>query len=201
MTRGSTPATALATNRPSGSAPSSAALSALAITSAAAPSLMPLELPAVTVPSGRKAGFSAASFSRDVSGTRVLVAADVADRDELVVEAARLGGGRVPALALEREGVLVLAGDAEPLGDVLPGLAHRLEREHRLQAWVGEAPAEGRVPGGLVAAREGVLWLSGDEGRPRHRLRAAGHEELPVARAGPRGTRIRPPRAPRRTAG
>ena len=35
---------------------------------AAAPSLMPLALPAVTVPLGRKAGFRRASFSIVVSG-------------------------------------------------------------------------------------------------------------------------------------
>ena len=51
ITRGSTPATALATKAPSGSTPSSRAFSSDAITSAAAPSLRPLELPAVTVPS------------------------------------------------------------------------------------------------------------------------------------------------------
>src|SRR5919204_320904 len=68
ITRGSTPATALATKRPSGSTPSARAFSSLATTSAAAPSLIPLALPAVTVPSRRKAGFSVASFSAVVSG-------------------------------------------------------------------------------------------------------------------------------------
>jgi hypothetical protein len=68
MTRGSTPATALATKRPSGWMPSSTAFSSLATTSAAAPSLIPLELPAVSVPPSRKAGFRAASFSGVVSG-------------------------------------------------------------------------------------------------------------------------------------
>jgi acetyl-CoA acetyltransferase family protein len=68
ITRGSTPATEEPTNAASGWAPSSRAQSSLAITSAAAPSLMPDELPAVTVPSARNAGFSAASFSALVSG-------------------------------------------------------------------------------------------------------------------------------------
>ena len=68
ITRGSTPATALPTNVPSGSTPSSRARSSEAITSAAAPSLIPDALPAVTVPPSRKAGCSVASFSSDVSG-------------------------------------------------------------------------------------------------------------------------------------
>ena len=57
----------------------------LAITRAAAPSLMPLEFPAVTVPPSRNAGRSAASFSapcRAADARR----GDVADRDELVGE-------------------------------------------------------------------------------------------------------------------
>ena len=107
----------------------------------------------MTVPPARNAGFSAASFSSEVSGRGCSSRADVADRHELVVEAAGLDRGRVPALALEREGVLVVARDAEALGDVLAGLAHRLEREHRLEARVREAPAERRVPDRLVAAR------------------------------------------------
>ena len=68
ITRGSTPAAALPTNAPSGSAPSARAFSSDAITSAAAPSLIPLAFPAVTVPPSRKAGFSAASFSAVTSG-------------------------------------------------------------------------------------------------------------------------------------
>src|SRR5262245_16174526 len=68
ITRGSTPATALPTKAPSGSTPSAWARSSLAITRAAAPSLMPLELPAVTVPPSLNAGLSVASFSRLVSG-------------------------------------------------------------------------------------------------------------------------------------
>src|SRR5436190_7736291 len=68
ITRGSTPATAPPAKAPSGSTPSSRAFSADAITSAAAPSLIPEEFPAVTVPLSRNAGFSAESLSRSVSG-------------------------------------------------------------------------------------------------------------------------------------
>ena len=68
ITRGSTPATALPTNAPSGSIPSSFAFSSLARTSAAAPSLSPAALPAVIVPPCRNAAFSPASACAVVSG-------------------------------------------------------------------------------------------------------------------------------------
>ena len=55
------------TTRASGSRPSSAAVSSLAITRQAAPSLRVEALPAVTVPPSRKTGFSFASFSSEVS--------------------------------------------------------------------------------------------------------------------------------------
>ena len=154
MTRGSTPATALPTNAPSGSTPSSRARSSLAITSAAAPSLIPLELPAVTVPPSRNAGLSAASFSTLVSGrgcsSRVTSPTGTSSSSKRPAVVRR----RPALLRLERERVLLLARDAVALGHVLARLAHRLEREHRLQPRVGEAPAERRVADGLVAARE-----------------------------------------------
>ena len=89
----------------------------------------------------------------------------------------------MPALALESERVLILAANAEALGDFLAGFAHRLEGEHGLHARVRKAPAKRRVPGGLGAARERVLGLPRDERRARHRLGAARDEELPVAGA------------------
>ena len=68
MYAGSTPATAEAMTRAIGRRPSSSAVSAEASSTAAAPSLMPEELPAVTVPSVRNTGRSWASFSGVVSG-------------------------------------------------------------------------------------------------------------------------------------
>ncbi len=56
------------TMRASGVMPSSAARVSLITITAAAPSLSGQLLPAVTLPSGRKAGFSSASFSTVVSG-------------------------------------------------------------------------------------------------------------------------------------
>ncbi len=56
------------TIRASGVMPSSAALTSLITTTAAAPSLSGQQLPAVTVPFGRKTGCSAATFSIVVPG-------------------------------------------------------------------------------------------------------------------------------------
>mmetsp|Transcript_1505 Transcript_1505/g.4692 ORF Transcript_1505/g.4692 Transcript_1505/m.4692 type:complete len:204 (-) Transcript_1505:760-1371(-) len=63
MIFGSTPALAYATTRPSGVPPSCAATDSAATTTAAAPSLMPDALPAVTVPSFLNAARSLPSFS------------------------------------------------------------------------------------------------------------------------------------------
>ena len=56
------------TIRASGVMPSSAALTSLITTTAAAPSLSGQQFPAVTVPSGRNTGLSAATFSIVVPG-------------------------------------------------------------------------------------------------------------------------------------
>ena len=154
ITRGSTPATAEPTNAPSGSTPSSRAFSSLAITSAAAPSLIPLALPAVTVPSGAERGLQLRERLRSRLGPRMLVDGDLADGDELVVEAPGRVRRRPALLRAQRERVLILARHAPALGDVLARLAHRLEREHLLEARVREAPAERRVPDRLVRRAE-----------------------------------------------
>ena len=111
----------------------------------------------------------------------MLVAIEVAHRDELVVEAPRFDGGSPTLLRAERECVLLLARHVPPLGDVLAGLAHRLEREQLLQRRVREAPAERRVVHDAVAAWEPAVRLRGDERRARHRLDAAGDEQVAVA--------------------
>ena len=98
-------------------------------------------------------------------GPRVLVAHDVADGHELLVEAARVGGGGPAPVRLEGECVLFLARDAVTLGHVLAGLAHRLERKQLLEPRVREAPAEVRVVERLVAARERPVRLRDDERR------------------------------------
>mmetsp|Transcript_18415 Transcript_18415/g.58713 ORF Transcript_18415/g.58713 Transcript_18415/m.58713 type:complete len:226 (-) Transcript_18415:534-1211(-) len=68
MIFGSTPALAYATTRPSGVPPSCAATDSAATTTAAAPSLMPDALPAVTVPSFLNAARSLPSFSAVAPG-------------------------------------------------------------------------------------------------------------------------------------
>ncbi len=65
---GSTPARANALKRARGFSPSSSAFSRLMISTAAAPSVICDELPAVTMPSGLNAGFSPASTSGVVVG-------------------------------------------------------------------------------------------------------------------------------------
>ena len=67
ITRGATPATAMPTTRALGVRPYLPAVASSASSSAHAPSLTPLALPAVTVPSGRTTPLSEASFSRLVS--------------------------------------------------------------------------------------------------------------------------------------
>ena len=162
---------------------------------------MPLELPAVTVPPARNAGRSLASASGVESGRGMLVDLHVADGDQLVGEAPG-GLRRGPALLrAQREGVLILARHVVALGHVLARLAHALEREHRLHRRVREAPAERAVVEHAVAAREGALGLGRHERRAAHRLDAAGHEEVAVARDARRGRPRRSPRAPRRRAG
>ena len=112
---------------------------------------------------------------------RVLVPREVADRHELVVEAPGLGGGGPAPLRARGERVLVLARDVPALGHVLAGLAHRLERELLLQPRVGEAPAERRVVDGAIAARERRVRLGHHERRAAHGLDAARDEEVAVA--------------------
>jgi hypothetical protein len=153
MTAGSTPATAVATIRAIGRNPRARARSASTTSAAEAPSLMPLELPAVTVPPSRKAGRRRASASGGlgpgcssaIHDDRLALALRDRDRHELVAIATlgdRRGG---VALAGQGEGVLLLAADAQPLGHVLAGLAHRIGVVRRRQCRVDEAPAQRRV--------------------------------------------------------
>ena len=82
---------------------------------AAAPSLSGQLLPAVTSPSGRKAGLSSASFSTVVPGPGAVVGADLGavgegERGDLPFEEAVLLRRHGPLLRAGREVVHVLAG-------------------------------------------------------------------------------------------
>ncbi len=68
MMTGSTPTVVWSTIRARARRPSASAFSRVMSSTAAAPSEICDELPAVTLPSSLKAGFSAASFSSVVSG-------------------------------------------------------------------------------------------------------------------------------------
>ncbi len=99
---------------------------------AAAPSLTPEALPAVTVPSARTIGFSLAERLEagrarmlvPVDDDRIALALRDLDRDDLRREAAVGLRGRGLLLAAQREGVLVRAADLELLGDILAGARH-----------------------------------------------------------------------------
>ena len=108
----------------------------------------------MTVPSLRNAGFSAASFSASVSGrgcssrsSSPAGTSSSAKRPAASAAAQRRCDSSANASWSSRETL-------PALGDVLAGLAHRLEREHLLHPRVREAPAERGVPDGLIAARE-----------------------------------------------
>src|SRR5829696_4336575 len=140
MTAGSTPAVAQETIFASGVRPRFLASSALINTSAAAPSLRPEALPAVTVPSLLKAGFSLAIASSVVPGriysswsTMTSPFLD-GDGNDLVPEPAGLL--RILGLVLRAGGkrVLLYAADLPFGGDVLRGDAHVIAVEGVQQA-------------------------------------------------------------------
>ncbi|CUS02671.2 protein of unknown function [Candidatus Promineifilum breve] len=118
------------------------------------------------------------------------------DGHDLRLEAAVVDGRQSLALALQGEGVLLLAADdtaadaaiATHLIDVLGRLAHRLQRKQSFHLGVGVAPAEGGVPGGHVARRaEGAAVLGQGVGGAGHALHATG--DVDVALAGGDGPR------------
>ena len=130
-----------------------------AMTSAAAPSTMPLALPAVTKPSLPNAGLSAARPSSVVSGRRWSSLLDARSScrpcatstgtiSSLNTPRSRGGGRRL--LAAQRVGVHVLAADAVPARQVVGGLRHveaavRVEqRDHQRVLELALAEAQAR---------------------------------------------------------
>src|SRR6516225_6392963 len=169
---GSTPLTAWPTTRAMGSVFNSLALSAEVTISAAAPSLVPGALPAVTVPPGLKAGLSLAKASRVVSAR-----GDSSAWNNLLAKAAALDGVHCPAMTLAGVCVLALARDAVLLGyqfarhahvEVFIGIPQPI-LDHGVQSLgVAEAIA-------LAELREKVRGIA-------HGLHAAGHHGFHVAR-------------------
>lgn len=161
--------------------------SAEARTSAAAPSLTPDALPAVTVFSGPLTGRPGQRLQGGV-GTRMLVVLDQGvalapanrHRDDFLGEET----GRLrPAgalLAAQGEGILVGTRHAIVVGDVVGGLRHRVDAVLLLHQRVDEAPADGGVLD-LLAAPEGAIGLAHHVRRARHRLDAAGDGQLHLA--------------------
>ena len=179
---GRRPATALATNAPSGSAPSSRALLLARDHERGGAVVEPARVAGRDRAVRRGTPASARRASRRVvSGRGCSSRSTLADRRRARRRSVRLGGRRPALLRLERERVLLLPRHVPALGDVLAGLAHRLEREHLLHPRVREAPAERRVVDGLVAAREGACraWPSraarGSSTRRRRRRRGRRH--------------------------
>ena len=167
MMTGSTPASATVWMRASGVRPSSRALSEVVSSSAAEPSEICEELPAVTTPSSRKAGRRPASFSSEVSRRMPSSAVTSPDGHDLVGEAALVGGGGGALVRGQRDLVELLAGELPAVGDHL-----------RRQALGHEAA--------VVALehlrREGAVAADhvGEHRHARHRLDAAGDDEVVV---------------------
>ena len=93
MKRGSTPTNALVTYLPTTSQPSFSALARVVRMQRAAPSPMPLELPAVDAPSSRNAGLSFASDSSVTPGRTVSSTEMTAPR----ISTGRISSAKIPS--------------------------------------------------------------------------------------------------------
>ena len=183
MIAGSTPACAHDTMRASGVLPSLAASEAFISTTAAAPSLMPEALAAVTEPSLSKAGRSLAIESRvtpafgysSVSTTVSPLRRLDRHRRDLVLELAGLHRGLGLVLRLHRELVLLRAGDLPFLGDVLGGRAHVIAVEGIPQAVLDHGVDQ------LEAAHLHAVAQMLAVRRLAHRFLAAGDHDVAVA--------------------
>src|SRR5438876_746672 len=89
--------------------------------------------------------------------------------------------GDRPAVALQRESVLILTGDLGiQLPQVLRGLAHGVVPVLGLKSRIRKPPSQRRVPRGQVP-HSAVEVLRDRVRRPRHAFDAAGHEHLAFA--------------------
>ena len=122
--------------------------------SAAAPSLTPEALPAVTVPGLRTMRLELGERLERGVGARMLVLVDaspsplrpvISTGDDFLGERSPACGRRGALLRAQRERVLVGARDLEFLGDVLARLRHRIDAVLLLHQRIDEAPADGGV--------------------------------------------------------
>ena len=171
--RGSSPASEKLTNRARGVRPSWLARSSLMISSAAAPSVICDELPAVTRPpssSGAERRLQLGErLDRGVAQAfvgRHRAALGVEDREDLAGEAALVGGPPGERLAAHAELVHVLAADAPLVGDQLGG--DPLRHEPALGGVAGARPP-GRT--GTRTCRRPSTRPSARGSSPRHRRR------------------------------
>ena len=172
--------------RASGFRPSAAAFLAVITITAAAPSLMPEALPAVTPPALSKAGRRPARASAlvlllmnssvsNTSGSPFFCG--MLTRHDLVLELAGVLRGRGLLLAGQRQRVLHFAGDAVLLGHVLGGDAHVV-----LVVDVPQAVDDHGVDHLPVAHALAVAQPLQHVRRGAHVFLAAGDHDLAVAR-------------------
>ena len=163
--------------------PSSRARVSLITMTAAAPSLSGQALPAVTVPSGRKTGFSSASFSLVVPArmpsSRVTVTGLPSASTVSIGMISRSKKPRSWAAVarccdMGGELVLVLTGDVLVLGHVLGGLAHA-------EVVVGDAAVEGRPGRGAALGALGGAGLGGGHALVVGAGQAVGHARAELA--------------------
>ena len=186
---GGTPAEAEATIRARGVRPWRSTASPLATTIAEAPSESGDALPAVTMPSALKAGLSLASASALVSarGTssvgHLLALAGLDGRRSR----APAGPGAAAVSCCERrpqasESSRLMPSRTATSSAVSPRLIVALPPSRSLNLRVDQAPAE-RGVGHVAGGRPRPRALGQDHRRARHRLDAAGHDDVGLAAA------------------
>ncbi len=181
-----------------GRRPRASACSALMIRTAAAPSTICEELPAVTRPSGTKDGLRPASSASEVSrialvgeqGVAGLTVTSPVSRsrtltghgDDLALEAALVAGGGGTLVALQTVGVQLLAGQLPPVDDHLRGDALRDEPAGSVRLAVGVALVRRlAVDGADVAAGRVGEHRHGGHGLQAgrdHDVAGPGHDRL-----------------------
>ena len=161
------------------------------MSSAAAPSLSPDELPAVTepLPSVRNAGLQLREhLERRVGADELVLSKRFGSPFFCGMSIGAISSAKRPVVARRRglllrphrERVLIVAGHPVLLGHVLRRLSHRVGAVLLAHLRIDEAPAEARVEQ-LDVARERLARLRHHVRRARHALDAAGDVEVALA--------------------